>query len=35
VKLCTKCAKVWDETDFLSVGILHGERLRKFAQRKS
>jgi hypothetical protein len=35
VKLCTKCAKVWDETDFLSVGILRGESIRKFVQRES
>ena len=35
VKLCTKCAKIWDETDFLSVGILRGEKIMKFAERKS
>src|SRR5437899_9357419 len=26
VKLCTRCAKVWDETDFLSVGTFRGEK---------
>ena len=33
-KLCTKCARIWDETDFLWVGLLRGERIVKFADRK-
>ena len=34
VKLCTQCAKIWDETDFISVGIVRGERTMKFAEKK-